>query len=258
VKPIDGVLLDIDGVLTVSWQQIPGAAESVEWLRTQGIPFRLLTNTTTHSREALAATLRGAGIAVRPHDVVTAVVMTCAYLRAHHPGKTVFLLSDGDPTPDLPGIDFVEDGAEVVVVGGAGPDFSYERLNRAFAMLIAGATLVGMHRNFYWRTGEGFRLDGGAYIAGLESATGRQAVVCGKPASTFFREAVDMLGTSPQRTAMVGDDIVNDVLGAQAVGLTGVLVRTGKFMPGDLDRAEGAPDAVIDSVADLPRLLRPA
>jgi len=82
--------------------------------------------------------------------------------------------------------------------------------------------------------------------------------VCGKPAPTFFREAVDMLGTSPQRTAMVGDDIVNDVLGAQAVGLTGVLVRTGKFMPGDLDRAEGAPDAVIDSVADLPRLLRPA
>jgi HAD superfamily hydrolase (TIGR01458 family) len=256
VNRIDAVLLDIDGVLTVSWEQVPGAAETVGWLRDTGIPFLLLTNTTTHARKGLADTLRRAGVEVATKQVVTAVVTTGAYLRSNYPGKTVFLLSDGDPTPDLPDIAFVEEGADVVVVGGAGDGFTYDRLNRAFRMLMDGAAFVAMHRNLYWRTSDGLCLDGGAFIAGLESATGQRAVVCGKPEPTFFHEALVMLGTSADRTGMVGDDIVNDVLGAQAAGLTGILVRTGKFRPADLDRGEGAPDAVIDSIADLPRLLR--
>jgi ribonucleotide monophosphatase NagD (HAD superfamily) len=54
---------------------------------------------------------------------------------------------------------------------------------------------------------------------------------------------------------MVGDDVVNDVLGAQAVGITGVLVRTGKFLATDLERVEREPDHVLDSIADLPAWL---
>jgi len=256
VDGIDGILLDIDGVLVVSWEQIPGSAKTVRWLRDQGIPFRLITNTTTHSRHELAKTLRDAGIDVAGEDVVTAVVMTGSYLRSHHPGAKVFLLSDGDPTDDLPDVDLVEEGADVVVIGGAGTDFSYERLNRAFGMLMDGAALVGMHRNMYWRTKDGLQLDGGAFIVGLEEATGRTAAICGKPSPTFFHEAVEMMGTPIERTAMVGDDIVNDVFGAQAAGLVGIMVRTGKFMPTDLERASGKPDHVIDSIADLPRSLR--
>jgi HAD superfamily hydrolase (TIGR01458 family) len=258
VDGIEGVLLDIDGVLVVSWEQIPGAAQTVRWLRAQGIPFRLITNTTTHNRRELAGILRDAGIDVAGEDVVTAVVMTGAYLRSHHPGAKVFLLSDGDPTDDLPEVQLVEDGADVVVIGGAGTDFSYERLNRAFGMLMDGAALVGMHRNMYWRTKDGLQLDGGAFILGLEEATGRKAVICGKPSPTFFHEAVGMVGTPLERTAMVGDDIVSDVLGAQAAGLVGILVRTGKFMPKDLAPASNEPDHVIDSIADLPRSLRPS
>jgi HAD superfamily hydrolase (TIGR01458 family) len=258
VDGIDGVLLDIDGVLVVSWEPMPGAAQTVRWLRAQGIPFRLITNTTTHSRRELARTLRDAGIDVGGGDVATAVVMTGSYLRSHHPGARVFLLSDGDPTDDLPEVELVEDGADVVVIGGAGTDFSYERLNRAFGMLMDGAALIGMHRNMYWRTKDGLQLDGGAFIAGLEEATGRKAVICGKPSPTFFHEAVGMVGTPLERTAMVGDDIVSDVLGAQAAGLVGILVRTGKFMPTDLDPASNEPDHVIGSIADLPRSLRPS
>jgi ribonucleotide monophosphatase NagD (HAD superfamily) len=107
----------------------------------------------------------------------------------------------------------------------------------------------------YWRTAGGWQLDGGAYVAGLEEATGRRAVVCGKPASAYFEQALHSLGVSADRAAMVGDDVVNDVLGAQAAGITGVLVRTGKFRPEDLEAAEGTPDHVLDSVADLPTLL---
>jgi len=250
---VEGVLLDMDGVLAISWEPIPGAAETLAWLRDSGIPYRLITNTTTHTRGEMARTLSDAGIPVDPADVVTAVVATSGYLREHHLGAKAFLLSDGDASADLEGVELVEDGADVVVIGGACEDFSYPVVNRVFRMLMDGASLVGMHRNMYWRTSEGLELDAGAYIAGLEEAAGTEAVICGKPAPAFFDAALGRMGASRERAVMVGDDIVNDVLGAQAVGLTGVLVRTGKFMPGDLDKGE--PDHVIDSIADLPDLI---
>jgi HAD superfamily hydrolase (TIGR01458 family) len=249
-----GVLLDIDGVLTVSWEALPGAVESIEWLRRERIPFRLITNTTTHTRRDLAATLGVAGIDVTPDEIVTAVVATESYLRAHHPDAGVFVLSDGEAGEDLDGVDLVDlDAADVVVLGGAGDDFTYATLNRVFRRLVDGAALVGMHRNLYWRTSEGWQLDGGAYIAGLEEATGRAAVICGKPAAAYFEEALRLLDVTADMAVMVGDDLVNDVLGAQAGGMTGVLVRTGKFLPTDLERAEAEPDHVLDSIADLPR-----
>lgn len=253
-----GVLLDIDGVLTVSWVTLPGAVETIEWLRLERIPFRLITNTTTHTRRDLAETLGTAGIHVAPDEIVTAVVATASYLRAHHPGAGVFVLSDGDASEDLEGVEVVDlDTADVVVLGGASEDFTYPTLNRIFQRLTGGAALVGMHRNLYWRTSEGWRLDGGAYIAGLEEATGRAAAICGKPAAAYFEEALRMLGVPADRAVMVGDDLVNDVLGAKAAGLTGVLVRTGKFLPTDLERAGAEPDQVLDSIADLPAWLRP-
>lgn len=252
---VDGVLLDIDGVLAVSWQPLPGAVETMAWLRERGLPFRLITNTTTHTRAELARTLTEGGIAVDAEEIVTAVVATASYLRSHHPGAKVFLLSDGDARADLEGVDLVERDAEVVVLGGAYAGFSYGTLNEAFRMLMDGATLVGMHRNLYWRTNEGWQLDGGAYIAGLEEATGRPSVICGKPAAPCFEAALDGIGVPASRAVMVGDDVVNDVLGAQAAGLVGVLVRTGKFRPEELRRASGTPDHVLDSIGELQRLL---
>lgn len=258
MKGIEGVLLDIDGVLAVSWEPIEGAARTVGWLRDEGIAFRLVTNTTTHTCADLAGVLSGAGIAVEPGEIITAVVGTAAYLREHRPGARCFLLSDGNAREDLEGVTLVGPGAEdadVVVVGGACDDFSYANVNRVFRMLMNGAALVAMHKNLYWKTGGGWELDGGAYVHALEQAAGVEATVCGKPSAPFFDAALGMLGAPAERVCMVGDDIVNDVLGAQALGLIGVLVRTGKFRPEDLEAAGGAPDLTIDSIADLPALL---
>ena len=250
---VDGVLLNIDGVLALSWRALPGAVETVHWLRSRRVPFRLLSNSTTHTRDDLAAKLNKVGIAVEPSDIITAVVGTATYLRSHRAGARVYLLTDGDARGDMEGIRLVEDRADIVVIGGACDDFSYANINRVFRMLAGGAELVGMHRNLYWRTSDGLELDGGAYIAGLEEAASVRATICGKPSPAFFRAALDALGVPANRAAMVGDDVVNDVLGAQAVGIAGVLVKTGKFSADDAHK--GAPDHVIDSIGDLPVLL---
>ncbi|MBA3765034.1 MAG: TIGR01458 family HAD-type hydrolase [Actinobacteria bacterium] len=251
---VDALLLDIDGVLVTSWQPLPGAIDAIASLRAHEVPFRLITNTTTHTRAELTDTLRESGFDFVSDEIVTAVSATAAHLRSHHPGAKVFVLSDGDPRADLAGVEIVDvDDAEVVVLGGGCDDFSYDAMNRVFRRLNEGAAFVAMHRNVYWRTSDGLQLDGGAFVAALETASGVSPVVCGKPSAAYFGAALGLVGVAPGRAAMVGDDVVNDVSGAQAAGLTGVLVRTGKFRPDDLERGE--PDVVVDSIAGVPGLL---
>jgi HAD superfamily hydrolase (TIGR01458 family) len=253
---VDGLLLDIDGVLAISWEPIDGSVDAMSWFRREGVPYRLITNTTTHTRHDLAATLNDAGFDVAADEIVTAVTATASHLTRHHPGAAVFVLTDGEPGADLDGINRAEapEDADVIVVGGANDDFAYDLVNRIFRRVMDGAALVGMHRNLYWRTARGWELDGGAYLAGLEEAAGVTAAICGKPSRAFFEAALELLGKPADRVAMVGDDIVNDVLGAQAAGLEGVLVRTGKFQEADL--AKGLPDVVLGSLAEVPGWLQ--
>jgi HAD superfamily hydrolase (TIGR01458 family) len=253
---VRAVLIDIDGVLTVSWKPLPGAVEAVHALRDADLPFALVTNTTSRTRTRIAETLTDAGFPVGPDDVLGAPAATAAHLREHHPGARCLLLSSGDVADDLEGVHLVGPDAEpdVVVLGGAGPEFSYEALDAVYRHLQNGATLVAMHRNLYWRTDVGLQLDAGAFLIGLEQASGTEAVVLGKPSGAFFAAALSTLGVGPGEAVMVGDDIEADVLGAQHAGIPGVLVRTGKYTEGDEDGDDG-PRHVIDSIADLPGLL---
>jgi HAD superfamily hydrolase (TIGR01458 family) len=259
LNSVRAVLLDIDGVLTVSWRPVPGAVEAVTWLRGAGYRVALLTNTTSRTRAWIAGTLAAAGFPVTATDVLTAPAITAAYLARHHPGAHCVLLTSGDIDADLAGVRLAADGdprqPDVVILGGAGPEFSYAALNRIFGYLRGGAALIAMHQNMFWRTDEGLQLDSGAFLPGLEQAAGVRAEVTGKPADAFFATALAALGVAAPAALMVGDDIHTDVLAAQRSGLTGVLVRTGKYLPETHRTAPVAPDHVIDSVADLPALL---
>jgi HAD superfamily hydrolase (TIGR01458 family) len=260
IRPVEGLLLDIDGVLAISWRAIPGAPEALRRFRDAGIPFRLVTNTTTHTRERLANALSDAGIAVAADEIVTASAATAAYVREHHPGARVFLVASGDAPLEFEGIQLVTDEADVVVLGGLAEEdegFPYGELNRAFRMVMDGAALVAMHRTRWWMTGEGPRLDSTAFLPAFEEAAGRAAALVGKPSPDFFRQALALLGVGPDRAVMVGDDVRTDVLAAQSLGMTGILVRTGKFREEDLRDLEGTPDIVADSIAEVPGLLGP-
>jgi HAD superfamily hydrolase (TIGR01458 family) len=256
---ISGVLIDIDGVLTVSWRPLPGAVAALRQLRAAGLPLALITNTTSRPRSSIAGALGGAGFPVTAADILTAPAIAAAYLNDHYPGARCLLLNSGDIGEDLAGVTLAQVGdpgpVDVVLVGGAGPEFSYQALNAAFGWLRDGATLVAMHRGLYWRTSGGLRLDSGAFVAGLEQAAGAEAAVVGKPAAAFFATALAHLGTGAAHTLMVGDDIETDVLAAQRHRLTGVLVKTGKYLPATHHGASGTPDHVLESFADLPALL---
>ena len=265
---VGGVLFDIDGVLVTSWQPIPGAADALRVLAEHQVACSYLTNTTTLTRTRIAAALTAAGMGVRPDEVITAAVLTADYVRAHHPGARCLLVNNGDITEDMPGLDLIDSvdiadssgGPDVILLGGAGPQFCHLTLSRVYDWMTQGVPVIAMHRSTAWTTTEGLRIDTGMYLIGMEQTSGRKAVGVGKPAPVGFQVAAVRLGVEPEEMYMVGDDLNNDVLAAQVVGMTGVLVRTGKFRQDTLDRWAAEefamqPNHVLDSVADLPALL---
>ncbi len=226
MPPIRGILLDIDGVLHVGMRPIPGAADTMHWLEQQGYHTCFVTNTTTMARATLAQRLSTIGLPIAEERLITA--------------------------PDFAGIELVESQADVVVIGGAEELLTYEAMNAAFRMLMGGAVLLAMHTNLYWLTSEGLRLDSGPYVHALELATGKQAIVLGKPNRAFFEQALLSIGATAAEAVMVGDDLENDVHAAQQAGLRGVLVCTGKHGADSplLERIH--PDAILPSIAALP------
>src|SRR5438874_1463165 len=255
MQPIRGILLDLDGVLHISMQPIPGAAEVLSWLEKQGYPTGFVTNTTTLARTTLAQRLQAIGLPVAEKRLVTAPVATANYIRQHYPGKRCWVLTKGNTTADFDGIELVESNADIVVIGGAEELLTYEAMNAAFRMLMDGAVLSAMHTNMYWRASDGLKLDSGPYVHALELATGKQATVLGKPDRAFFEQALRAIGVTANEALMVGDDLENDVGGAQRAGLRGVLVCTGKHGPASPLLEEVRPDVILPSIVDLPRWL---
>jgi HAD superfamily hydrolase (TIGR01458 family) len=255
---VAAVLLDIDGVLHVSGEPVAGAPDAVRRLRSDGHRLRFVTNNTVRARARLAAELRDIGFELDEEEIETTPLAAGKALA----GKRVLALTMSSVRPDLErSVELVDESAEAVLLGGAdeteetGQVFAWENLNRAFAALRDGARLVCLHRNRWWQTSRGPLLDAGAYVVGLEYAAGVEAEVIGKPSRAYFEAALAELGAEPGETVMVGDDVESDVGGAKAVGIHGVLVRTGKFTEDALAAADPKPDAVLDSIADLPAWL---
>jgi HAD superfamily hydrolase (TIGR01458 family) len=251
------ILLDIDGVLAISGTPIPGAVSAVAELRRRGHRIRFVTNDTRHSAGALGENLRAAGFELADDELQTTPRAAARALA----GKRVLALTMPAIVDDLEGLELVGMNADAVLVGGcdeggeAARVFSYLNLLRAFHELKAGADLYCLHKNRWWQTADGPRLDAGAFVTGLEYAAEAEATVLGKPSAQYFAAALEALDADPELTWMVGDDIEEDVAGAQAHGMKTILVRTGKFHPDDVERSRSRPDAILSSVAQLPEWL---
>jgi HAD superfamily hydrolase (TIGR01458 family) len=252
-----GILFDVDGVLAVSWKALPGAAETLGWLAEHGIQFRLVTDTSSRSRRQIAELLADAGVEVESAAILTAVSSAAGYLDEHFRGAGCLVVNEGPLGEDLEGVEIAEaGGASVVLLGGAGAGVGYRQLDIVLKLAVGGVPVIALHRNTHYETADGPAPEMGAFIVGLEAAVGIEIPIVGKPAPEFFQAALDDLAVGPADALMVGDDIGSDVRSAQAIGITGVLVRTGKFRPSDLDGPGQAPNHLIDDIGHLPELLR--
>jgi phospholysine phosphohistidine inorganic pyrophosphate phosphatase len=252
---MNALLFDMDGVLYEGERPIAGAVDSIAWCRAQAIPHLFLTNTTSRSRQALVDKLAILGLNVSAAEILSPPVAARSWLQQNISGP-VALFVRKQTASEFNGLEIATPEATdvaAVVLGDLGEEWSFARYNRAFRLLMDNpdAVLIALGMTRFWRAEDGLRLDAGPFVRGLEYATGREAVVMGKPAVPFFKSALALLDARADETLMIGDDIRGDIGGAQQAGIKAVLVRSGKFRPADLEQGI-TPFALLDSVASLP------
>jgi HAD superfamily hydrolase (TIGR01458 family) len=256
LPPVRAVLLDLDGTVCVRGRPVEGAAAALTALRAQGLPLRFLTNIDSRTPDAIADELSGLGLPVSVSDLFTPVSAAAAVIRGTD-GARVYGLLSAALLPVVPRL-ATEPPYTHVLVGDCRDVLDYPRLDAAFRALRDGAQLLALQRGRYFRSGDGDHVDTGAVVAGLEYAAGATARVLGKPSADFFALAAAGLGARLAECVVVGDDATTDIRGGRAAGAVTVQVRTGKFADQDAEGLTGGAHLTLDSVADLPGVLRMA
>jgi HAD superfamily hydrolase (TIGR01458 family) len=236
------VLIDLAGVLHTGDEALPGAVLALARLRASGLALRFLTNTTRTPSNILFAKLQRMGFTLAAGEIQTAALAARTLVRSR--GLRPLWLVHPDIAAEMGDSSLDPD---IVVLGDMGTHFTYPVLNRAFRLLMDGLPLMAMARNRYFMEADGLSLDMGAFVAGLEYSAGVTAEITGKPAAAFFEAALAELGVTAADAVLIGDDLADDIGGAQAAGIPGLLVRTGKFRPGDDAHPEIKPAAVFDN-----------
>ncbi|XP_048464869.1 phospholysine phosphohistidine inorganic pyrophosphate phosphatase isoform X2 [Rhincodon typus] len=228
---VRGVLLDISGVLYDSGEgggvPIVGSTEAVRRIKEADLKVRFCTNETQATREKFVAKLQNLGFDITFGEVFAPAPAACQILKER--GLRPHLLVHDGLLPEFNQID--QSNPNCVVIGDAADNFSYKNLNEAFQVLIGleKPVLLSLGRGRYYKETDGMKLDVGAYMKALEYACDIKAEVIGKPAKMFFLSALSDMDLEPDQVIMIGDDIVNDVGGAQQCGMKAVQVRTGKY-----------------------------
>jgi HAD superfamily hydrolase (TIGR01458 family) len=253
------ILLDLDGTLYVGNREIPGAINTIAQLRKQGFKLRFLTNTTTKSHSALVAQMVSMGFSITPEELISAPVgakleLESIQQKTDYPLRIWPVVADAIK-PDFAGFVWDEDAPDFVVLGDIGERWDLPLINKLFNVIHSGAGLIALHKNRFWQTEDGLKADIGFFVAGLEYVCSKAAYIMGKPNADFFQRVLDSAGVTAAQTIMVGDDIDSDVGGAQVLGMSGCLVKTGKFRQAYFDTSSVKPDWVLETVADLPAVL---
>ncbi|XP_039950772.1 haloacid dehalogenase-like hydrolase domain-containing protein 2 [Bactrocera neohumeralis] len=226
---IKAALIDLSGTLHIENEPTPDAVNALKRLRDTDIQIKFVTNTTKESRKTLHERLRKIGFELEAHEIFSSLSAAANYVEKEKLNPLYLLSEDAksdfrasDPNLEL----------DSVVVGLAPSEFYYENLNKAFNLLMTNKNnrLVAIHQGKYYKRADGLALGPGAFVKGLEYAAAVNSVLIGKPNEYFFKSAIPE-GICPEECVMIGDDQIDDIAGAMKIGLKGIQVKTGKYLP---------------------------
>lgn len=252
ISDVQGFMIDMDGTICKGWQVIPGAPEFIQELKDRGLPFVLLTNNSSASRESYLRKMMKLGFPVRMEDILTSTTATILFLQGERPGKTVYPLGTPDFLQELEEaeVEMVEDGADIVLLA-FDRSITYEKINKAYHLLSAGAELICTHPDRLCPTESGYDVDIGPFIDMFRSLCDVDPVIIGKPSRKMAEMSSRHLGVPVENMAMIGDRLYTDIRMAIENDMLSVLVLSGETTPEDLKGSLLTPDIVAASVKDL-------
>jgi len=244
--------MDMDGVILRGSTLIPGAADFVQRLRSQGIPFLILTNNSQYTPRDLQVRLLYMGLEVLPEQIFTSALATAQFLNSQRPGGRAYVIGEAGLTTALHDIGYVltDQEPEYVVVGET-TTYSFERITRAIRFIAAGARFIATNPDVSG-PGEGGTVPAtGAVAALISAATGVKPYFVGKPNPLMMRSALRTLKAHSEESVIIGDRMDTDIVAGIESGLKTILVLTGVTRREQVDRFPYCPTQVYDSIADV-------
>lgn len=250
---IRALLIDMDGVLWVGNQALPGVASFFAFLRAHNIQFVLVSNNATRRADYTVARMQSMGVEIAPKNVLTSADATPRWLASKMPGiKRAFVVGENALLDALrdENIEIVQENADAVVAG-LDRHVNYEKLKRATLEIRRGAKFIATNTDKTLPTEEGLTPGAGSLIAALVASTDVQPLVIGKPGRPMFDLALEITGTTLQETAMLGDRLDTDIDGAAEIGLKTIMVLTGVSTRAEAEQNRCKPDFIFDDLIAL-------
>ena len=246
------VLIDFDGVVKIGVSPAPDAKKFLNFLFESNIPACILSNSTLRTGDLIREYFASHDINLQI-PALTAFDATVSFVKKSYKKVKVYcrdyLIQHFEGMLD-------EDNPEAVVIGDIEDKWNFKIMNDIFKKVFTGADLIAMHKNKYWSPHGELLVDAGAFIAGIEYSTNRKAILIGKPSKLYFETALDKIDCLPEDGFyMVGDDIENDVLAAQEIGGTGVLIYTGKTEYPFNKNSSALPDYEVHSLTEVIKIV---
>ena len=263
LKDLRTLLIDGDGVLWRDIEAVPGLLRFFEVLQERGIRWALLTNNNTRTVDAYVKKLSDFGVEVEKERIFTSSTVTAAYLeRKYGHGAAVhgvgmsglldtlreagFRLSHGEEMPDH---------EVVAVAAGMDRGLTHDKVKVAMRLIMAGAEYVAANTDGSYPTPDGLNPGSGMVIGALQATSGVVPIVMGKPQRAMFEVSMGAMNADPRTTAMLGDRLNTDILGAQRVGIGTIGVLTGVMTLEELAESDIQPDVLFESIAELAEAL---
>jgi HAD superfamily hydrolase (TIGR01458 family) len=253
-QKIKALFIDLEGTLYFKSKQIEGADNTIKLLRQKGFILRFLTNTDSKSTHSIVKDLEDMGLDIHEEEIFTPITALRQFIKQNEGKKFHMLLSNelkNEFIKDISSDVYVD----YVVVGDFRDAVSYESLNKAFQYIMEGAEIIALQKGKYFIRSNGYNIDTGAFVSLFEYASGKTAHVLGKPSVEFFNLALQNIGYQSSETAIIGDDITTDIVGARRCKSLPILVRTGKFNHITLEQSTEKPEYIVESIADIPKIL---
>ena len=248
-----GFAIDMDGTVYHGERPIPGAREFIAGLRERGIPFRFVTNNSSHNRQFYADRLDRMGFGVTPDEVLTSTVATVRFIKDNRGGRSVYAMATPDVKAEIAesGIRMASEGRPDIVLLTFDTTIDYGKINRGYHYLLQGSEFIATHPDDVCPTEDSYDIDIGPFIRMFESMTGREATVVGKPNRLMLEMAAAEMGVGPEDVVMVGDRLSTDIRMAADAGTRSILVLSGETDLELLRRSDICPTFVTGSVADI-------
>ncbi len=247
-----GFICDMDGVIYHGNKVLDGVQEFINWLIDNDKKFVFLTNSSEKTPHELSMKLGRMGLDVGASHFYTSAMATAEFLHSQSPGSTAYVIGEAALTKALydHGIYMNDVNPDYVIVGETST-YSFEKIEKAINLVLAGAKLIGTNPDITGPTEKGIMPATGALISPIEMATGKKAYFVGKPNPLMLRHGLNKLNCHSQEIAFIGDRMDTDIIAGIESNVDTVLVLSGVTDREAIDRYPYRPKYIFDGVGDI-------